>query len=65
MSNGWKRWWAWRPVRLQINDRRVWLRTVEYEQIREGRPTGAFGSGPVTITHYRLPDDAPEFRMKP
>lgn len=61
----WKRWWAWRPVRLQIDDRRVWLCWVEFEQIWIGQRTGAFGSGPVTITHYRLPDDAPEFRMKP
>lgn len=50
----WKRWWAWYPVRLQIDQRCVWWRWVEYEQIREGRPTGAFGSGPVTITHYRM-----------
>jgi hypothetical protein len=50
----WTRWFAWRPVHLQINGRVVWWRWVEYEQIREGRPTGAFGSGPRTITHYRL-----------
>lgn len=49
----WKRWFAWRPVRLQINNRRVWLCFVEYEQIRIGRNNGAFGSGPRTVTHYR------------
>ena len=59
----WKRWFAWRPVRLQINDRRVWLCFVEYEQIRIGQFTGAFGSGPRTITHYRMPDDADCFKM--
>lgn len=63
MTRQWNRWFAWRPVRLQINDRVVWLCFVEYEQIREGRPTGAFGSGPVTITHYRIPDDADCFKM--
>lgn len=51
----WKRWFAWYPVRLQNTNRVVWLCGVEYEQISEGRPTGAFGSGPVTITHYRMP----------
>lgn len=50
---GWKRWFAWYWVQLQDTDEWVWLRTVEFEQVRLGRPTGAFGSGPQTVTHYR------------
>ena len=49
----WKKWFAWYPVRLQIGDRVAWLCVVEYEQIRMGRPSGAYGSGPRTVTHYR------------
>jgi hypothetical protein len=56
----WKRWFAWYPVALQ-NGGYAWLCPVEYEQVNIGQRTGAFGSGPRTITHYRMPDDAPEF----
>jgi hypothetical protein len=58
----WTRWFAWYPVELQ-NGSSAWLRSVEYEQIMIGQRIGAFGSGPSIVTHYRLPDDAPEFRM--
>ena len=61
--NGWKPWFAWYPVELQ-DGQWIWGRTVEYQQIRMGRSSGAFGSGPTTITHYRLPDDAPEFHTR-
>ena len=60
--NPWKRWWAWYPVHLQINNRIVWWCWVEYEQIWIGQRTGAFGSGPRLITHYRMPDDADCFK---
>ncbi len=59
----WKRWWAWYPVRLQIDGSRVCRCWVEYEQVSVGQYTGAFGSGPRTITHYRMPDDADCFKM--
>ncbi len=59
----WKRWFAWYPVRLQIDGSRAWLCTVEYERVSVGQYTGAYGSGPRTITHYRMPDDADCFKM--
>lgn len=58
----WTRWFAWYSVELQ-NGCKVCWRWVEYEQRTVGHSTGAYGSGPEVITHYRLPDDAPEFRM--
>ncbi len=63
MTTAVKRWFAWYPVRLQINNRRAWLCWVEYEQFMIGQRTGAFGSGPSVITHYRMPDDADCYRM--
>ena len=50
----WTRWFAWRPVRLQIKDRLVWLCWVEYEQIRIPIYT-AFGGRGISgiVTHYR------------
>ena len=59
----WTRWFAWYPVKLQ-NGECYWLREVEYEQYRTQPITGAFAGGSRIITHYRLPDDAPEFRME-
>lgn len=59
--NGWKRWFAWRPVYAENLGHSVWFRTVEYETTIEGRPTGALGSGPHAVTRYRVPNDAPEF----
>lgn len=64
MNDNWKPWFAWYPVELQYPRKIVWLRCVEYEEFRLGELTGAAHSGPVTIIHYRLPDSAPEFRMK-
>jgi len=61
MLGKWHRWWAWYPVQLQ-NDNWVWLGWVEYEQFMIGQRTGAFGSGPSVITHYRMPDDAACFK---
>ena len=60
----WKRWFAWRPVRLQHSARRAWLCFVEYEQIQIPIYT-AFGGRGIsgTVTHYRMPDDAACFRM--
>jgi len=57
----WISWFAWYPIRLQFEDKLVWLRWVEYEQISVGQP---ISGGPILITHYRLPDSAPEFRME-
>lgn len=59
----WKRWFAWYPVELQ-NGGSAWLRSVEYEQYVSYPIGGAYSGGPTVITHYRLPDDAPEFRME-
>ena len=58
----WKRWFAWRPVHLQMGGI-AWLCDVEYEKIQGGSLTGAFGGGPWTVTHYRMPDDADCFKM--
>ncbi len=57
----WKRWFAWRPVRLQIDDSCVWLCDVEYEQIHIPVCSAMRASG--TVTHYRMPDDADCFKM--
>lgn len=51
--NGWKRRWAWTPVRLQHTNRRVWWCWVECQRVVVGEANGAFGSGPRIITHYR------------
>jgi hypothetical protein len=59
----WQQWFAWYPVRLQFSERFVWLCWVEYEQIRVGQNTGAFGSGSRTITHYRVPITRPHREM--
>jgi hypothetical protein len=58
----WTRWFAWYPVRLQIEEKYAWLCYVEYEQVSVGSYTGALGSGPTTVTHYRMPDDSGVFR---
>ena len=51
----WKRWFAWRPVRLQLSKRRAWLCFVEYEQIQIPIYTDIGGRGiSGTVTHYRL-----------
>jgi hypothetical protein len=58
----WTRWYAWRPVTLQ-NGKSVCFRTVEYEIWSIGDDSGAWPGGPTEVIPYRLPDDAPEFRM--
>ena len=59
--NGWTRWFAWYPVKLQFNGY-VWLRWVEYKHVSVGGiATMNYYS---IVIHYRLPDDAPEFRME-
>jgi len=47
-----KRWFAWRPVRLQLSKRRAWLCFVEYEQVQI--PICSAMHASEMVTHYRM-----------
>lgn len=57
----WKPWFAWYPVELQYPNKTVWMRWVEYEEVYAG--VDHLWNRATTVSHYRLPDSAPEFRM--
>ena len=48
----WKRWFAWRPVRLQFTNSWVWLGWVEREVI--DIPICSAMHASETVTHYRM-----------
>lgn len=51
MDVHWERWFAWRPVRLDVSGRLVWLRWVE----RKWRGWHYSDASPFIIGHHYRP----------